>query len=471
MSKETTSRMLLSLVLIVTLASWAPFALADEPEAGGGKAPPPGQPIEDFIKSTKNPTDWLSWGADARLREVYAPNIITLSKEPKTNLWHFQRYRFRLWANVKPMKDVEVNTRLVFEPRHYCNPPDKPDWRYEEAIFDHLNVKLKNLLGLPLTVTLGRQDIIFGNGFLVLDGTPWDGSRTIFFDAVRMTYNLEDWKSVVDLIYVDQKSQADRHIEPFGDKEEPLVEQDERGVILYVTNKSLPKTQVDGYVIWKHDRAVCGGGGKFPPSWGNDADIITFGARVAGDITDRWKYRAEFAKQLGHKNGHDVCALGANSRLAYFLKDKLNNNFRVDYQYCSGDRPGTDTDEQFDRVWARWPEFSELIVYPYAREHRIAEVTNLHRVAAGWSCNPCPKTELCADYHLLFTDQNTFRDRPGFSQSGCFRGHLGSLLLKYKFNPHVSGHLLGELFCPGDYYDDSSNDMAAFLRYEIVFSW
>ncbi len=41
--------------------------------------------------------------------------------------------------------------------------------------------------GMPLTATVGRQDIIEGVGWLVMDGTPLDGSRTVYFDAARFT--------------------------------------------------------------------------------------------------------------------------------------------------------------------------------------------------------------------------------------------------------------------------------------------
>ena len=58
-----------------------------------------------------------------------------------------------------------------------------------------------------------------------------------------------------------------------------------------------------------------------------------------------------------------------------------------------------------------------------------------------------------------------------FSESGCLRGHLFAGLLKYKFNEHISGHLIGELLLPGDYYTDMSNDPAVFVQYELVFTF
>ena len=91
------------------------------------------------------------------------------------------------------------------------------------------------------------------------------------------------------------------------------------------------------------------------------------------------------------------------------------------YEYLSGDDPSTDTNEAFDPLWARWPQWSENYVYTYAMETRIAETTNLHRVYGGWEFNPTKKTEICTFYNLLFADENTRKDSPtliNFSDSG-----------------------------------------------------
>ena len=46
------------------------------------------------------------------------------------------------------------------------------------------------LSGVPLDFKIGRQDLFLGNGWLVGDGTPLDGSRTFYFDAIRATLPL-----------------------------------------------------------------------------------------------------------------------------------------------------------------------------------------------------------------------------------------------------------------------------------------
>ena len=79
-------------------------------------------------------------------------------------------------------------------------------WRY--GIFDSMNVQWKQPLGMPATLTVGRQDIFLGDGWLVGDGTPEDGSFTYFLDSARFTYNLEEQKTTIDAIGIVQVRQA-----------------------------------------------------------------------------------------------------------------------------------------------------------------------------------------------------------------------------------------------------------------------
>lgn len=428
-------------------------------------------------------TPWLALSADLRLHEIFAPNLL-LDKEDR----HYQRYRARVGATVTPIKDIDFDFRLVYEPRHFSRPDRElqvrnqyyiDDWTTNEAIVDRLSVTWREPFGLPLRAVIGRQDIILGNGWLVLDGTPLDDSRTIFFDAVRLTWDLAACKTTVDTIYINQHADSDRWIEPFCDKDFHNIEQDEQGVIIYLTNKSLAKTELNGYFIYKHDEAELGTRsgdisqtGMAPWQAGDDADIYTFGARAVHDLTENINLMGEFAVQFGNKNSQDLCAAGLNTLATYKFNDALKHEVHVGYEFLSGDNSGTDgRNEQFDPLWGRWARFSELLAYTHALENRPGEATNLHRLNAGVSCSPCEQITLGADYHLLFAQHNTYGGRGIFSADGNFRGQLLAGRMTYQFNKHISGHLLAELFFPGNFYNNAYNEVAGFFRYELNFTW
>ena len=173
----------------------------------------------------------FSLGADTRLREVYIGNIglteqtltpkgaATGIENPTANRV-FQRYRFRGWGQYAPSEHFALAARLMWEGRHYTLPPESASrpspfppgiefepWYSGGILFDSLTLDFKKIADTGLSLKAGRQDIILGNGWLVLDGTPIDGSRTIYMDAARATYVADPIKTTFDLIYIDNDRQ------------------------------------------------------------------------------------------------------------------------------------------------------------------------------------------------------------------------------------------------------------------------
>ena len=269
---------------------------------------------------------------------------------------------------------------------------------------------------MPLTATVGRQDIIMGVGWLVLDGTPLDGSRTIYFDAARFTYDWAETNNKIDLIYVSQSAESDRWLEPICDQDRAVTEQDENGAILYLTNTSFKPIQLEGFFIYRNDNPIDQPVTNIPNAWSRKADIYTFGGAISGTQGDHWKYRAEGAIQTGEKSVptadlsigdmQDLEAFGALTNLEYLFKDSRQNATHVGYEYASGDDPGSSDNEQFDLLWGEWPRWSELLIYTAAFETTPAELTNLHRVNIGHRFNLNKQWTITGDYHALWADDH-----------------------------------------------------------------
>jgi len=420
-------------------------------------------------------TPWLKLFADVRFRYVSAPNLLYNDHHAPDPDWSYIRTRYRLGATVSPCKDIDFNVRFVYEPRWYYEPDTYPYPRFNEIIIDNLNVVWRKPCGLPLTAIVGRQDINL-DGWLVIDGDPLDGSRTTFFDAARLTWDFtKECQTTIDTIFIQNHSDTDKTLPPINDQDMPLEEEDARGAIVWVSNKSLKNTEINPFYIYKHDNKVLAAG--------RDADIQTLGVRVIHDLTENWRLQGEWAGQFGYINGQDLLAMGFLGSAIYRFKDAHANEVHLTYEYQSGDNETTRSqNEKFDPLWGRFPTWSEGYgTYGTIQETgRINDLANFHRINVGWKCKPCDPVTLLADYDLLFADKNNITDQAdhyepgkkyGFSKDGCIRGHLLAFKLIYQFTPHISGHALAEIFFPGDYYTDAKNDVAGFFRYELVFAW
>lgn len=445
-------------------------------------------PKKTWVQEVKNPTDWLTWGADLRLRNEYLGNAATGTQNALTHERDYFRFRGRIYATIKPVEKLSLNVRVSAEPRQWMKGgrQARPDpWSgnhmdWTEGIIDNLNVKITEPFDLPVSLTLGRQDIFFGDPldwWLVADATPLDGSRTFFFDAARLTLNLKEQKTTVDLVYIDQSAMNDRWLPPIRHLEKPLIDQDERGFIAYLSNKSIEKMQIDAYFMYKNDNRnyKIADRGLLPGFFSNDGDLYTFGGKLSGMLTPHWKYMVEGAYQVGRIDrgntgiAKDVDAFGARARLAYLFKDKMNSQVRFNWEYISGDDPNTvDEYEGFDLLWGRWPRWSELYIYTYAPEVRAADNGNVHRFGPGFEFTPVKNLTFNADYNALFAAQSWSTGRFPIS-TGDFRGHYLQTVLKYKFNQHLSGHLWGEYIWAGDFY--ATRDLLLFLRAEILLTF
>jgi hypothetical protein len=469
------------------IAAWAQSGLATTNQLTAA-APDSVPGFDRTISEIKKPVDWFSWGSDLRVRNEYFDNIITLTDKAPLHEQDVIRIRGRVWASLFPVDDVSLNVRLSAEPRDFLNPAFASsykgqtgmEWRY--GIVDILNVKWTNVLSAPLTITAGRQDILFGdywNWWLVADGTPADGSWTFFLDSIRLNYDAEPLKTKFDMVYIHQNARPDDPMPTIGYSSDMyLTEQNEQGVILNASNKSIQNTQIDGYFIYKGDSRVLANG--------DNADIYTMGGRITATPWQHWQYSVEGGYQVGQKQDptlrdsfgsnlwRDISAFGGNGHLTYLFKDPLNNQVQIVGEYLSGDDPSTKKDEMFDVLWGRWPRFSEGYIYSYIYETggKVAQLNNIGRIGAGWSMDPIKGMTLSAVYNAWFAPESvpTRALNPHlFSDTGNFRGHYLQTVLKHKFNKHVSAHLWGEFIWAGDYYQQPT--FMDFLRAEVLFTF
>jgi hypothetical protein len=354
---------------------------------------------------------------------------------------------------------------------------------FDEIIIDNLNLSKKNFLDMPATAIIGRQDIFLGQGWLVADGTPLDGSRTFYFDAARFTFDLAE-KTKLDAIYIRNMPNSDWFLKPINDRHKYVTQEQEEGGILYLTDKST-STQLEGYFMFKNnnpvDRKTFGFPAALISKFSKKAELYTFGGAVSAPINDNWNYRVEGAVQTGdsaspntfltaNNETKPVTAFGAKGNLEYCFKDDLDNKVHTTYEYLSGDDPSTSRVESFNPLWGQWPQWSELY-QPYVTQLEDNLVLNLHRVAFGHKFKPNTQWEILTDWHLLWADENTFKNSSKFTNEGNFRGHLLTCWARYNFTKQLKGNLVLEHLWPGNYYANPNKDNALYMHFTVEYTF
>ncbi|MDX9979950.1 MAG: hypothetical protein RBU25_07855, partial [Lentisphaeria bacterium] len=103
-----------------------------------------------------------------------------------------------LWDGAK--LDARFTNRVHNVSSHWGDPNDQHPvngrggtWKYpDELIVDQLVLTLTDPAGIEgLTLKLGRQDFILGNGMVMLEGTPYDQGRSIYFDGLTAKYKTQ----------------------------------------------------------------------------------------------------------------------------------------------------------------------------------------------------------------------------------------------------------------------------------------
>lgn len=406
----------------------------------------------------------FTFGGDIRLREVYFDNIpYPNGAESRGGMNHFQRYRTRLWGEYQGNENFMIKSRLVNEFRTYVEPTNNSWNSVDEIVVDNLffDWKLNDW-----SLRFGRQDLIYGTGKLILDGTPKDGSRTIYFDAVKLTYSGLD-STTVDFLVMDTHAKdpiamhsEDRDIVGYsgGDGYEGT----ESGGGVYVKNKSLDNLPFEAYYLVKtHDQEV---------AFINNKDRHVVGTRLMPVFSSLLKGNLEVAYQFGDDISAYMIDAKANLGIAPLAEQKAS--IGLGWYYLSGDDADTEEDEGWNPLWARWPQYSELYVYGYdtdgaGRWNNI----NMPYVSFSISLIEQLKTDLLLGY-MWAPEKNGIG---GGDQRGLLFTCNNSFTLMEKWltsKDKLGGHILVEFMEPDDYYTDAQQDhTACFLRFELNYSF
>lgn len=353
--------LLRALTLVCLLASIAlPAAAADAPAdssaAGGwlGLFRAISNPLGD--DAVRVEPGWRA-STDLRVRQELLNNVFYFTPEQPDRNWIRVRTRAGLrygWGNAH-----EVEGRLCSEFRKIRVPDTKLN--YDEIILDRLLYRYR--AWPSIAITLGRQDIRWDDGFLVMDGTPLDGSRSSYMNALRFQIGEEGPEPGLTELFVAYNPATDDLVLWDDDVERHLTDADEAAVAF----RTRPWANQQLALIWKRERDP----DHLRPAL--DAWTLDYrGERQRGDIG----VAGEFALQLQDWTGAGVDEQGLAWAMQFRLRRTFLNDRHLDLGIF-GYSGRSDQTLAFRTPWGRWPKWSELMLYRLIGESGVGLWANM----------------------------------------------------------------------------------------------
>lgn len=403
----------------------------------------------------------IDYGFEQRVRNENWNNLMDYNQ----NLYDKRvqvRYRTRLWMKAPLSKDVDISVGLNQESNEIIK-PDRP-FRFDEAVFETAYIDFKKLFVKGLSLRVGRQNIMKGEGFLIFEGNPGDGSRSIYFNAAVLGYSWK--KSKLELIGISNP-RTDRYFPRIHSRSKPLQDWSDQAIGTYYTDTNLKNTAIEAYYFYKKEvrdlRAPTN------PLFQPDRHVSTAGGRVVQKLQKGWSLTGELATQWGKQ--HPNTSISGRGGYAYVKKtfgDGARSYVLGGYIGTSGDNPDTKNKvEGWDPIFSRWPKYSELYIYSQVNEKAVAYMTNTGMWQGEVVYSPVkPVSCRFTLYHMGAT--YPFRGSAQTFGAGTARGNMPQVRVDYVRNSHWKGHVLYERLVPGSFY--SIQSPAHFLRFEVIYT-
>lgn len=403
----------------------------------------------------------FKWEPYARVRYEYWNNIFDLTDSVGDER-SFYRLKLSLSGQMEIDNKYTVFGKLTNESRMYMKyDSGNEQYNINEAVFDNLYVDIKNVLDFPVGLRIGRQDLLglYGEGFLISDGTPYDGSRTFYFNAVKASWKVND-RNTLDALCI-KSYQYDQFIGI--NKQEPSVQinkSDEDGYILYHKADPSDSLHWENYFIRKDE-------------WSGYFDAVhkvnTVGSFAKYTFSSPLTLKGQAAYQFG--DVADVLTISAWGGYAFaelnYKEKAMKPWISAGYIYLSGDDlDTTDTFEAFNVPYSRFPWISELLLLNSTREFFTYYLSNISVARITAAIAPFDKAKLTLGYNRLNANQQLMP-----TNNNTDRGTLITGRIDYAFTRDITAYLLSEYFQPGQYYRGLGQDDAVFVRTEMQFKF
>lgn len=410
----------------------------------------------------QSPATSFDFGFEQRVRNENWNNILDFDDAADDELRQI-RYRTRMWIKTPVTTTIDAFVGLGQETWQVVIP--RRPYRFDEVIFETGYLDFKRLFTDGLSLRVGRQNLMKGEGFLMLDGGTYDGSRAIYFNAVNLAYVRN--KSKIEFLVISNPM-YDRYLPRIHDKHRKLTEWQETAYGVYFTNTSLKRTVLDAYYFHKRENGDVRA--ATDPQYLPDRYTNSFGARINRQLGETWQLNGEFAVQQGSQRPSvPVSGYGGYTYLRKSFHAPGRPAVTGGYWGFSGDNPATASRyEGWNPLFARWPKWSEMYLYSLWKERGAGYWSNLGMWEAELAATPVKWLNLRATYYHM----NSFHSspfNPNIFADGTGRGNHYQGRMDFLMGPSWKAHIVYESLLPGDFY--RARGMAYFFRWEICYQF
>ena len=382
--------------------------------------------------------DNLKLGGQVRMRQYSLENMWNFNDEAEWDSWDVFRLKTSLTASVDVGDKVTGLIRLTNQ-TYGEGISDAGDNISNKVFVDNAFIKVNELAGLPLALTIGRQNLMYGSGFVLFDGQSQFASTSLYFDGVKAALAVNENMTLDFLYFKDQENSRDEA----SDDDVSL------NGLYFTMNNVLPGKQ-EAYILGRVDDAL-------------DKDIITFGVRASNKMKMGLDYSAEVALQTGdytwdpaREEYVDQDALGYKLDVGYTVANAaVKPRFNLGYAHLSGDDPDTMDNEGWDVMYGGWPQFGDLLAWMYVAAPPLprgmegvstggeAAYVNFDMVTLGASLALTPRLSANGSIGMLTFDQVT----AGMDDS---MGNYYQLTVSYRYNKALGFKIYAAMFAPDD---------------------
>jgi hypothetical protein len=422
----------------------------------------------ETVKKDGVALDWakkVTVGGELTFRGYNLQNVWDFNDKTDTDNRDLFRTKGSLWATFKATDDVTAKIQVTdqtwgegvtYDQNSLSATDSAMDNNSNKVFLDNAYVNVKHMLNLPVEGTFGRQNVVYGSGFVLLDGQSQFASTSIFFDGVKLRWNITDQMMLDGLYMKDQENKVSNSANGTGD--------DITLSGFYFTNKKCPITgmQQELYALNRNDETI----GK---------DIWMYGVRLSDKLANGFDYSLEGAFQTGKATrALDQEAFGTKLDAGYTFKDVAwTPRPYVGYSYLSGDGdPNDGKNKQWDVFYGGWPQWGDLLAWKflnlktspttnlnnlksvytsfdtYSTTVGEAVYSNLQMITFGTSANITPKLSANLSYSLLgFNETN-----PGVDTD--FSNYYQATL-KYQYTKELSFSIYAAMIDPSKTFTEN----------------